>query len=263
MAYTSDIDEATFQLILEIIGKQKTGRPRRVNLHAIINALLYQTKNSVGWRDLPKDFPPWQTVHYYFRKWTNDGTLTKIMNVLTAQARKVLKDGEVQTASVDSQSVKGTPMNETSGVDGHKKIKGRKRHIMVDSLGLILAVLVTAANCADGPAGIKLFESYDRTRHPQLNRIFIDGTYKDNFAPWVEATCKIKCILNGKPPESEGFKLIKGRWVVERTFSWLSWYRRTNRDYERKEETSRSFVELSMISICIRRIKKMGSAVTP
>ena len=208
---------------------------------------------------MPHDFPKWKTVYHYFRKWRLNGTWERIHAQFVRWERGAQgHQAAPSAASLDSQSVKtATPAAICIGVDGGKKIKGRKRHIMVDTLGLVMMVVVTAANVSD-PKGAKLIFSRLQQwpeRIARLVRIWVDGTYAGKeLMRWTMDTYRWILETIKRSDTDKGFVLLPKRWVVERTFGWLNWSRRLSKDYEVLPETSEAFIYIAMIRILVRRL---------
>ena len=259
-AYPSDLTQAQYELLSDLIPAAKSGgRPRSVEMWAVLNALLYILVEGVRWRSLPHDFPAWQTVYTYFRNWRKDGTLVKINDAMRGWVRiEEGRDPSPSEASIDSQSVKTAAMvHQDVGYDAGKIIKGRKRFTAVDTLGLLLRVVVTAASVTERDGGKKVLQSVhkmgDQVR--RLITIWADGGFTGpNFERWVIDVCQwiVQVVL--RPKEHKGFVLLPKRWVVERTFGWLMNCRRLVRDYELLPESSETFIYLAMIRIMVRRL---------
>lgn len=249
--YQSDLTDNQWQVIKEIVDDE---RKRRHKMRDIVNAILYVTKSGCQWRMLPKDFAPWQTVYYYFRQWKHNGLLEELHDFLVEKVR--LKKGKQAIPTVgiiDSQSIKSTNVCQGSlGYDGGKKIKGRKRHIVVDTLGLILAVVVHSATPHDSKAAVKVFTELKNKYLSGIIKIFADGGYRGELIELVRS--RFGWILEVvKRNEIGKFKILPKRWIVERTFAWVSFQRRTSKDYERLTESSVAFVQLSMIRVMLNK----------
>jgi putative transposase len=205
---------------------------------------------------LPHDFPPWQTVDYYFYKWQEDGTWERIHDALREQVRQQDRPTERTTASVDSQSTDSSGAREDRGFDGGKKLDGRKRHLVVDSLGLLLAVVITAGDVSDAAGGIACLEQMDVEDYPEVETIFGDRAYEKGGFPEKVQEWKPTCALNvvARPESSEGFVKLPIRWVVERTNAWLTKNRRLCRSYEHTSRSEEAYVKLAMIHRMLRRL---------
>lgn len=233
------------------------GRPPSHEKREIVNAILYHVRAGGAWRMLPRDLPPWQTVYGYFRDWRADGTLDRLHDALREQVRtkRERRKAEPSAGIVDSQSVKGadTVSASTRGYDAGKKINGRKRHIVVDTIGLLLVVMVTAASIQDrdGGRGIlgRLHGAFGSVRH-----VFADGGYQGRLVAIAKRAWGIVVEVVRKPPDQRGFAVLPRRWVVERTFSWLMRFRRLVRDYERLPETHEAMVKWAMVGVMLARL---------
>jgi putative transposase len=257
MRYTSDLTDSEWNLISNCFGKpSKKGRPREHSFRELLNAIFYLTKTGCQWRNLPEHFAPWRTVYHYFRLWKKNGFWEAIHAHLREFVR--LMDGRNRHASaaiIDSQSVKSTEVSDERGYDAGKKIKGRKRHILVDTMGLILMVLVLPANIQDRDGAKQLLNTFFgqcRTRR-RVKHIWADGGYAGALLEWSRKwwRCTIEIV---KRTELRAFKVLPRRWVVERTFGWMGRHRRLSRDYERQAKSGETMVYLAMIRLMLARL---------
>jgi putative transposase len=255
--YDTDLTDEQFALLEPFLPKPKrTGRPP-ANLREVLNALLYLVRSGCQWRLLPHDFPPWSTVHTWYRRWRIDGTWERINESLRRQVRAAAgRDPSPRSSAADSQSVKTTPQGGARGFDNGKKVKGRKRHIWVDSLGLLLAVLVTAADVHDSRAACELFHRRLWEELPRLEVVYTDSHYTAGYLDEeVFDWARFRRVVVSRPEGSEGFVKLPQRWVVERTFAWLLRSRRLSKDYEREPASSEAMMQVSMIHLMLRRLR--------
>jgi putative transposase len=258
MRYTSDLIDAEWQLIHYCFPKpSKTGRPREHSYRELLNAIFYLTKTACQWRNLPDNFAPWHTVYHYFRQWKRAGLLTAIHGHLREHLRVVAgRKRDASAGILDSQSVKSTESSDERGYDAGKKINGRKRHLLVDTMGLILLALVLPANIQDRDGAKQLLGAYfNQSARGRVKHIWADGGYAGTLVSWAHQLwrCTVEIV---KRSELHTFRVMPRRWVVERTFGWLGRYRRLNRDYERQAQTGETMVYLAMIRLMLARLAK-------
>jgi putative transposase len=254
--YPSDVTDAQWALIEPHIPVYPGGRPRKTNLRDVVDAIFYLLRTGCQWRYLPKDFPPKSTVWRYFNEWRHNGTLDDIHDRLRTKVRTSEKPYSPRTtASVDSQSVDTTSGGEQRGRDNAKNVDGRKRHIVVDSMGLLLGVLVSAADVDDAAAASKLFARLDGQPMSKVGRMFADNKYH-NYAlyEWVADNARWELVIVRRPEGAQGWVRLPIRWTVERTFAWLGKCRRLSMDREKTVLSSEAFIKLAMIHLMLNRL---------
>jgi putative transposase len=265
-SYCTDLSDSEWTYLRSCLPElPKTVRTRTHSLRDIFDAIFYVLKTGCHWRLLPHDFPPWQTVFYHFRRFRLSGMWHRIFTLLGAAERKRAgKNADASAAIMDSQSVKTTEecgeLNNaeahSSGYDAHKNVKGRKRHLLVDTLGLPLSVYITPANVQDR-VGARLLLAGLKPLMPRLKKIWADGAYSgQELAKWCEQTGEGELEIVERDREAEGFKVLAKRWIVERTFSWLARNRRLSKDYERRVQTGETFIQVAMIRLILRRLAR-------
>lgn len=252
--YSSSLSDKEWKILEPLLpARSHLGRPPTYPLRDIVNGILYVLVEGIRWRSMPKDLPPWDSVYGYFRLWRNNGVLENMHQALYVKERE--RQGRHSSPSagcIDSQSVKGHNKG-IRGFDGGKQVKGRKRHMLVDTLGLLMAILVTTANINDKTGAKKLLSKL-KGRFPRFKTLFADGAYQHQFPDWLNSTLGwlTDIVIN----LAKGFNVIPKRWVVERSFAWLGQCRRLSKDYEDLPASSEAFIFLAMSRIMLKRLAK-------
>ena len=252
--YRTDLTDRQWQIIKDLLPPPKSGgRPRTICLRQAFNGMLYLLTTGCQWKMLPQGYPHWRTVYGYFRDWQKDGTWERLHHRLRRWARRQARRRPRPTAgSLDSQSIKSTAVAGVRGFESFKRVMGRKRHIIVDTLGFLLAVCITPANVSDTAGAVQVLPLLRRCAH-RLRVIWCDGGYFETaFAQAQSLGLKLEPVL--RPQGHKGFTLLPKRWVVERTFSWLSWCRRLDREYEVTIESSHALILLAMSRLMLARL---------
>ncbi|HWB70694.1 MAG TPA: IS5 family transposase [Egibacteraceae bacterium] len=246
-----------WRLIEPLLPPPNTGGRREKHLRReIVNAIFYVLRTGCSWRQLAHDLPPWQTVYWYFKRWRDDGTVDRVHDALRDRVRD--SDGRdplVSAGIVDAQAVKGadTVGRDSRGYDAGKRVNGRKRHVVVDTLGLLLVVIVTAANVQDRDGGMQVLRRL-RFAMPSVATVFADGGYAGRLVVYAHQVLRVTIELVRKPAGQQGFAALPRRWVVERTLAWIVRCRRLDHDYERLPATAEAMTKWAMIGIMTRRL---------
>src|SRR5215472_1996509 len=257
ITYPSDLSDTEWKCLQHYLRASRSDcRTRRHSFRSILNAIFYVLRTGCPWRYLPSSFPPWQTVFYHFRRLRLRGRWTRLYTALySAERRRVGRHPHASAAIMDAQSVKTVEESaHISGFDAYKRVKGRKRHLLVDTLGIPLSYYVTPADMHDTQGARRLLGGL-KYFVPRLKTIWADSAYRGNdLADWCKEVGGWDLVVVGHVPGTRGFAVQPNRWIVERTFGWLSRNRRMSKDYERKVQTSETLIEVAMIRLLVARM---------
>ena len=256
--YPSDLTDAQWELIEPVVPAPRSGgRPAVHSRRRVVDAILYVNRTGCAWRQLPHDFPPWATVFWYHQRWREDGVVDRLHDALRDRVRDASdRDPIVSAGCVDAQSVKGadTVGAAVRGFDAGKKVNGRKRHVVVDTMGLLLLVVITSASVQDRDGARTLLDRL-KMAMPSLSLLWADGGYAGKLVDWAEAVAHITVEIVPKPLGINMFQVLPRRRVVERTFAWIVKCRLLDHDYKRLPQTTEAMIKWAMIGLMVRRLQ--------
>ena len=257
VSYPSDVDDATWALIAPVLAKPTNqGRPRVHSDRLVYNAILYVLRGGITWRMLPKSFPPWQTVYGRFRTWADNGTWQRLTATMRQSLRIELgRDPHPSAGVIDSQSVATGPGAGIVGNDAGKKVRGRKRHLLVDTEGFLVTVVITPANVQDPTAAFEVLAEA-KEQSPRLSHVWGDGRYRGKLIGWAKEELGITLEIVSREPGQKGFVVLPRRWVVERSFAWLGRYRRLAHDWEAASWSVCALIRIAASNMMARRLAR-------
>jgi putative transposase len=254
-SYPTDISDEAWEWIAPLLAQPEgPGRKRSANMREMVNAIFYLDKTGCQWEMLPHDFPDYRHVNYYYLEWTRSGVWDQVLERLRELARVAAgKQPEPSAGVLDSQSVKTTGHGQERGYDAGKNVKGRKRHLLVDTLGLLLAVWVTSAAMQDRDGGVEMCDEADHN-YPHLKKIWADSAYAGELVEYVAQWCRFVLEIVTRPAGQRGFQVQPKRWIVERSLAWLNPFRRLSKDYENTTQSSEAMIKIANIHWMLRRV---------
>lgn len=255
--YASDLTDKQWELIRALLPLERKGpgRPLELDMREVINSIIYVVRTGCQWENLPHDYPNYNSVYYHYRKWCRDGTWQAVNDALRQQERQQRgRNVQPSAAILDSQSVKTTEAGGERGYDAGKKVNGRKRHILVDTVGNLIEVVVHAANIQDRDGAKLLFDKLSQAVIEHLQKVWADGAYRGQLIDWVQEHLQILLEIVETEPDQEGFQVLPKRWIVERTLAWLGRYRRLSKDYERCLLSSEGVIYIASIHTMLKRL---------